>query len=320
MKRLVSIMLCVVPCALLGGESTTVANRQQQPVNNGQAIMQAGTRLLASADALAQEASQAIRRGSELRKSIKHNRQRQSTLQDEAAQQAFKALTQRQVDDSLALQKMGSRLRRQSQLTREEAVALLKLGLLRGWGDWIADQNPLRLSNPTSSATPRAVRAHNAQTRSVHPRMKELRPRPQTRQQKDMSLEITSLTAQQPPKELDTSSFKISRDRAYFAHIEVEQQPRSASAGYVVINQLQSWRLLLTNLQGKPARNMTIAFSGHMPGHVHGLPTQPRVTDEIAPGVYRISGVKFQMRGWWVIDLAISDGDSDDSIRFNLRL
>ena len=62
-----------------------------------------------------------------------------------------------------------------------------------------------------------------------------------------------------------------------------------------------------------------------MPGHVHGLPTKPRVTSQLAPGVYVVEGLKFQMRGWWVIDLAVSDehsGNSDnpDNIRFNLTL
>jgi len=56
------------------------------------------------------------------------------------------------------------------------------------------------------------------------------------------------------------------------------------------------------------------------------LPTQPLLTNQIAPGVYRISGVKFQMAGWWVIELELSLVNADgsikpsDSLRFNLAL
>ena len=154
----------------------------------------------------------------------------------------------------------------------------------------------------------------------------------QTQRAPDMSLELTGSLKQQVPDALSISSFNISRDRHYFAHIEVEPaadvDPQEQQDQLVVINTLQSWRLILTDLSGAPIRNAQITYNGHMPGHVHGLPTQPRVTEELAPGVYRISGVKFQMRGWWVIDLEVESPAAagtktpklTDNIRFNLQL
>ncbi len=60
-------------------------------------------------------------------------------------------------------------------------------------------------------------------------------------------------------------------------------------------------RLLVSDLDGAPVQGATILVAGHMPGHVHGLPTQPRVTQELAPGVL-VEGLKFQMEGWWVME------------------
>jgi hypothetical protein len=55
-----------------------------------------------------------------------------------------------------------------------------------------------------------------------------------------------------------------------------------------------------------------------MPGHAHGLATQPAVSGEVAPGVYRVDGMKFQMSGWWVIDFNVEHGGGKDTVRYNL--
>ena len=64
-----------------------------------------------------------------------------------------------------------------------------------------------------------------------------------------------------------------------------------------------------------------------MPGHVHGLPTKPRITQEIEPGVYIVDGVKFQMKGWWVMKFVLlphkeikQDKTQADFFTFNLVL
>ena len=57
-----------------------------------------------------------------------------------------------------------------------------------------------------------------------------------------------------------------------------------------------------------------------MPIHDHGLPTAPRVTAELGNGDYRLEGVRFQMPGRWVVELAIDAAPGTDSVAFDLNL
>jgi hypothetical protein len=57
-----------------------------------------------------------------------------------------------------------------------------------------------------------------------------------------------------------------------------------------------------------------------MPEHDHGLPTQPRVTEEINPGTYLLEGVRFHMPGKWsmVISIETEENLSTVSLDFDL--
>jgi hypothetical protein len=69
----------------------------------------------------------------------------------------------------------------------------------------------------------------------------------------------------------------------------------------VTTDLIHDWRLHVETADRRPAENLTITVSAHMPGHAHGLPTQPRATAYLGDGDYRIDGMKFQMSGiWWV--------------------
>ena len=124
---------------------------------------------------------------------------------------------------------------------------------------------------------------------------------------------VAILQSQETPDDLDLSSVKISRQRKLVGHIEVFPHKRWGSD--IPLNQIHSWVLAVADLSGEPI-NDTFNVVGHMPGHVHGLPTQPRVTKQLAPGVYLIEGIKFQMRGWWVMQFETER----DSLRFNVVL
>ena len=90
------------------------------------------------------------------------------------------------------------------------------------------------------------------------------------------------------------------------------------------INKIHSWLIRLNNAQGTVVSDAKIEFSGGMPEHNHGLPTQPQVTSEIAPGIYLLEGVRFHMQGAWRLELKLewnNEGKStSDSaiIDFNL--
>ncbi|MBS0403079.1 MAG: FixH family protein, partial [Proteobacteria bacterium] len=68
---------------------------------------------------------------------------------------------------------------------------------------------------------------------------------------------------------------------------------------------------------GTPVRGATFRVDGGMPQHGHGLPTQPRVTRELAPGTYALDGMKFSMTGWWELKLAIDGPQGADRVTFN---
>ena len=116
-----------------------------------------------------------------------------------------------------------------------------------------------------------------------------------------------------PPHDLDLSLQHASTQ----SHFVVGLTP---PAGGPVIDQIQTWQLRLTARDGTPVSQARILFSGGMPQHGHGFPTQPRVTREISPGVYALGGVKFSMSGWWDMRLGIHAGEHRDTAVFNVVL
>lgn len=57
-----------------------------------------------------------------------------------------------------------------------------------------------------------------------------------------------------------------------------------------------------------------------MPRHLHGLPTAPAVTQALGDGRFLIEGMKFNMPGWWEIELHIDGPAGADTATFNLVL
>ena len=86
------------------------------------------------------------------------------------------------------------------------------------------------------------------------------------------------------------------------------------------INQIHSWEIIVKTKTGQLVKNASIDVTGGMPLHDHGLPTAPRVTLESPPGHYLVKGVKFHMRGYWEIELAISSGKIIEKLSFGLNL
>lgn len=86
------------------------------------------------------------------------------------------------------------------------------------------------------------------------------------------------------------------------------------------INELHTWVLHVTTTAGDPVVGATIEVNGGMPAHDHGLPTRPRVTQELGGGKYRLDGMRFHMTGQWEITLQISTGDESDTVVIALIL
>ena len=71
---------------------------------------------------------------------------------------------------------------------------------------------------------------------------------------------------------------------------------------------------------GQPVTNAKIAIGGGMPEHGHGLPTRPRVTKDLGNGWYEISGLRFNMGGWWELKLTVTGPEGTDTVTFNLSV
>jgi hypothetical protein len=112
------------------------------------------------------------------------------------------------------------------------------------------------------------------------------------------------------PANLDLALTRPSVDRKYV----VTLQPPAAPAA---INQLHAWQVKVASPAGAPVASARIKVDGGMPQHGHGLPTRPRVTQELPGGTYVIEGMKFSMTGWWEIKLAIESAEGADKVTFN---
>ncbi|MDM4765220.1 FixH family protein [Pelomonas sp. SE-A7] len=124
-------------------------------------------------------------------------------------------------------------------------------------------------------------------------------------------LALGSLTAcMSAPPDLDLS---LNRPTVNAKYLVALQPPSAAPA----INQMHSWHIKLSTPDGAPVSGALIAVDGGMPQHGHGLPTQPKVTRELAAGLYLMEGMKFSMTGWWEIKLAIQGAPGADRVTFN---
>ncbi len=72
----------------------------------------------------------------------------------------------------------------------------------------------------------------------------------------------------------------------------------------IEINQIHSWEVTLQDDDG-PLVGAELGISGGMPEHNHGMPTQPRVTEEISPGRYLLEGIRFHMPGKWQLTAVV---------------
>ena len=90
--------------------------------------------------------------------------------------------------------------------------------------------------------------------------------------------------------------------------------------GFVKVGKLQSWTLEVRTANGSPVTDARVLVGGGMPGHGHGLPTQPQIGAQFREGRYRIDGVKLSMAGSWVLAFKIDTASTSDVLEFSLEL
>jgi hypothetical protein len=90
--------------------------------------------------------------------------------------------------------------------------------------------------------------------------------------------------------------------------------------GSPAINQMHSWILHIENEEGLEIEGAIVDVEGGMPEHDHGLPTKPRITEELGGGDYRLDGMRFHMSGDWEIIVSITTDAGSFEVSIPLRL
>ena len=86
------------------------------------------------------------------------------------------------------------------------------------------------------------------------------------------------------------------------------------------INLMHSWILHVETGEGAPVEGAEIEVDGGMPAHNHGLPTRPRITEDLGGGDYRLDGVRFHMSGYWEMVVTIKSDESEETVVVPLTL
>ncbi len=121
------------------------------------------------------------------------------------------------------------------------------------------------------------------------------------------------MSAQARPAQLDMSRSRVMTQGLYRAEI----RPDGDS---IPQRKLHRWYLTVTTADGAPVDSAAITVDGGMPQHGHGLPSVPKVTRPLGDGRHLVEGMKFNMRGWWVLKVRVAARAGTDSVTFNLDL
>ncbi len=123
---------------------------------------------------------------------------------------------------------------------------------------------------------------------------------------------IAFAAATTPPADLDYSLAHASDAGLYHVTLVPSVEP-------VPVGKMHAWTVAVTEADGDPI-DATVSLDGGMPQHGHGLPTEPQVTGRDAEGRYIVGGMKFNMPGWWKLEVKIDGAAGSDTATFNLAL
>lgn len=105
----------------------------------------------------------------------------------------------------------------------------------------------------------------------------------------------------------------VSRD----GHFQVTARPVPEKPP---LREYHDWIVEVKDDNGDPADLAGLTVSGGMPGHGHGLPSQPKVHEHLGDGRYRISGFLFNMHGEWTLSFHLAGPDLEDVADLELTL
>jgi hypothetical protein len=88
----------------------------------------------------------------------------------------------------------------------------------------------------------------------------------------------------------------------------------------IQINRIHDWVFTVTTAEGDAVTGAVISVTGGMPLHNHGLPTQPRMTEELGEGRYLVEGMRFHMNGEWELLVTIDVSGRRDTVVIPLTI
>jgi hypothetical protein len=88
----------------------------------------------------------------------------------------------------------------------------------------------------------------------------------------------------------------------------------------VELHQMHDWIVRIELLEESSAIPTSIRFDGGMPSHGHGFSTQPRVTQNLGNGEFRVEGVKFHMAGPWVLRITVTSREGSDYVELPVTI
>lgn len=80
----------------------------------------------------------------------------------------------------------------------------------------------------------------------------------------------------------------------------------------IPLREHHDWTVEVQDANGKPVELNGMTVSGGMPGHGHGLPSQPKVAEYLGNGRYRLTGVLFNMHGDWTLRFHLARQGAQD--------
>lgn len=88
----------------------------------------------------------------------------------------------------------------------------------------------------------------------------------------------------------------------------------------IALRKYHDWTVEVHDAKGKPVELDGLSVTGGMPGHGHGLPSQPKVTKYLGEGKYRLSGFLFNMHGDWTLRFHMTKRGVQDVAELTLML
>ncbi len=100
-------------------------------------------------------------------------------------------------------------------------------------------------------------------------------------------------------------------------HFQITAMP---AEGEIALRKHHDWIVTVKDADGSPVELNGLSVTGGMPGHGHGLPSQPKVTEYLGDGRYRLTGFLFNMHGDWALRFYMARQDVQDVAELTLTL